>query len=405
MADPSPAHPVDVVGLIGGDCFGPAARAAIERATVLVGSDRQLGLVERDLPIGPAVERVHLSAALDEVLDVVAQRRTTGARVCVLASGDPGFFGIVRVLGERFGRTALVVHPAPSSISLAFARLGLSWDDAAVVSAHGRSLDDAVRLLATVDKAAVLTSPDNPPQAVAAALVARGRGRVPAAVVARIGETNETVFDGDLCEVAAGSFDPMSVLVVHAHATRPSGVGIGWGLPEHEFSHRAGMITKAEVRAIALGKLGLPPTGVLWDVGAGSGSVGIEAARLCPGLRAFAIEHDAESAARIEENARAHSVGVEVVRGSAPSALAALPDPDRVFIGGGGIEVLDAVLERLRPGGVVVANYALLDRAVLGWQRLGNVVEVAVARGVEVGASGGVRLAAENPVFVCWGPS
>jgi precorrin-6Y C5,15-methyltransferase (decarboxylating) len=419
MADPSPEHPIDVVGLIGGECFGPDARAAIQQATVLVGSDRQLDLVDagiwrrertniresRRQHAGSGVERIVLHAALDELLEVVEQRRTAGTRICVLASGDPGFFGIVRVLGERFGRTALAVHPAPSSIALAFARLGMSWDDAAVVSAHGRPLDEAVALVATADKAAVLTSPDSTPQAVAAALVARGRGHVPAAVVTRIGEPGESVFDGDLCDVAAGSFDPMSVVVVHTHPTRPSGMGMAWGLPEHEFAHRGGMITKAEVRAIALGKLALPPTGVLWDVGAGSGSVAIEAARLCRGLRVLAIEHDAESAARVDENARAHSVEIEVVRASAPSALAALPDPDRAFIGGGGIEVLDAVLERLRPVGVVVANYARLDRAVLGWQRLGNLVEVSVARGVAVGATGGVRLTAENPVFVCWGPS
>ncbi len=162
------------------------------------------------------------------------------------------------------------------------------------------------------------------------------------------------------------------------------------------------MITKAEVRAVVLGKLGLPATGVLWDVGAGSGSVGIEAARLQPGLRVFSIERSPEDSARMRDNARQHGVTIEVVEGTAPGCLSVLPDPDRVFIGGGGLAVLAAAQERLRPGGAIVASYALLDRAVAGWQALGHVVALNVARGVATGD--GVRLSAENPVYVCWGP-
>ncbi len=397
-------EPVAVVGLIGGECFGTAARAAIDGAEVLVGSPRQLDLVGT-VGAPDHAERVVLGTPLDAVLDTVAARRECGAAVCVLASGDPGFFGIVRALGERLGPDALTVHPAPSSIALAFARLGVSWDDAAVVSAHGRPRADAVARVARAATAAVLTSPDNPPEAVAAALVDAGQGGRPAAVLTRIGEAGEARFDGDVHAVAARTFDPMSILVVlPADAATPA-MGLSWGLPEDAFAHRDGMITKAEVRAIALGKLALPPAGVLWDVGAGSGAVGIEAARLCPGVHVVAVESDPESADRIQANARAHGVGVAVVRGAAPAVLADLPDPDRAFVGGGGIEVLDAVLARLRPGGVVVANYALVDRAVQAWHRLGNVVQVAVARGRGTGAGDEVRLAAENPVFVCWGPA
>ena len=209
---------------------------------------------------------------------------------------------------------------------------------------------------------------------------------------------------GDLELLARGAFDPMSVLLLFGPAPAGNGKVLSWGLPEERFAHRAGMITKAEVRAVVLGKLQLPPDGVVWDVGAGSGSIGIEAARVAPGLRVIAIERDEDSEARIAANAAAHDVQIEVVHGSAPAVLAELPDPDRVFVGGGGIDVLDTSLERLRPCGVVVANFALLDRAVAGWQRLGNVVELSVSRGAGVGEHG-LRLAAENPVFVCWGPS
>ncbi|MGH8982759.1 MAG: precorrin-6y C5,15-methyltransferase (decarboxylating) subunit CbiE [Acidimicrobiia bacterium] len=399
MPDPL-APPVTVVGLIGGECFGAQARAAIECATVVVGSERQLRLAG----LRPGTEQFVLRAGLDHALEMIEQRRREGTAVCVLASGDPGFFGIVRILGERIGRDGLRVHPAPSSISLAFARLGSSWDDALVVSAHGRPLADAAALVSGAAKAAVLTSPDAPPQAIATALLERGCGPRDAAVISRIGEPQESIFEGDLYALAAGTFEPMSIVILRAPDSPGAGMGLAWGSPEHEFAHRDGMITKSEVRAVALGKLQLPRTGVLWDLGAGSGSVAIEAARLCPGLRVIAVEQDDESADRIDANARAHSVAVDVVRGTAPGVLAGLPDPDRVFVGGGGIDALDAALHRLRPGGVVVANYALLDRAVLGWQRLGNIVEVTVSRGAPLG-EGSVRLVSNNPVFLCWGPS
>ena len=396
---PDDAAPIAVVGLIGGSSFGGDARAAIERADVVVGSARQLALA--DVP--PTSEHVVLASALDDVFDRVAERRDHDARVCVLASGDPGFFGIVRALGERFGPAALAVFPAPSSISMAFARLGLSWDDAVVVSAHGRALDDAIATAHGASKVAVLTSPDNPPEAVGKALLAAGCGPRDVAVVTRIGEDGDTVTRCDLATLAGGAFDPMSVVILTTPGQAPEHATLAWGLPTERFAHRDGMITKAEVRAVVLGKLALPSVGVLWDVGAGSGSVAIEADRVCPGLRVIAIESDADSVARIRDNAREHGCAVEVVHGRAPDALESLPDPDRVFVGGGGIDVLDASRARLREAGAIVATYALVDRAVAAWQRLGNLVEISVARGVATGAQG-VRLSAENPVFVCWGP-
>ena len=164
------------------------------------------------------------------------------------------------------------------------------------------------------------------------------------------------------------------------------------------------MITKAEVRAVALGKLRLPAAGVLWDVGAGSGSVAAECARLAPGLRVFAVERRADGADRLGVNLAGTARRGGPWRG-APGALAGLPDPDRVFVGGGGLGVLDAVLGRLRPGGTVVATYAALDRAAAaagparppraGRRRAGA---------CRSATHGSVRLDAENPVFVCWGP-
>lgn len=382
-----------VVG-VSGDTLPKEAARAVEAADLVVGAPRHL---DAFTPAG--ARRLAVDGDLSALLDrVVAE----AGSVCVLASGDPGFFGIVRALAERLGSDAVTVHPAPSSVSLAFARLGLPWDDAVVVSAHGRPLADAARRVAAAPKAAVLTSPDTPPEALGRALLDLGARHRRVAVCSRLGSPEERVSTVDLGGLAAGTWDPLSVVVLVDRdlATAPV---LAWGLPESEFAHHDGMITKAEVRAVVLGKLALPPAGVLWDVGAGSGSVAVECARLAPRLRVVAVERDGAHMARLRENAARHGVVVEAVQGEAPAALAALPTPDRAFVGGGGIDVLDAVLSRLRPHGVVVATYAALDRAAAAFSRLGNLVEVAVGRGAAL-PDGGVRLAAENPVFVAWGP-
>ncbi|MGH9210818.1 MAG: precorrin-6y C5,15-methyltransferase (decarboxylating) subunit CbiE [Acidimicrobiales bacterium] len=399
MAEPS-LPPVDVVGLHGGQWFGRDAEAALRGADLLIGHARQFSLLPRDLP-GEAVE---LWGDLDEVLGLAARRRAASDRACILAAGDPGFFGLVRLAAARLDEGALRVHPAPSSIALAFARVGCNWDDAVVASAHGRPIEHAVAAVLAHPKVAVLVSRDQPPEALGRALHDAGCGERTVAVCSQLGEPTEGVVRTDLAGLAAGAFDPLSVVVLQVPepGSADRGMGVAWGLPDTAYAHRDGMITKAEVRAVALGKLRLPPTGVLWDVGAGSGSVAVECARLAPGLRVLAVEARADDAARLRANTR--GTGVAVVEGSAPEALADLPDPDRVFVGGGGLPVLDAVLSRLRPEGVVVATYATLATAAAAAGRLGNLVQIQVSRGVEVGPAGSLRLAAENPVFVCWGP-
>jgi precorrin-6Y C5,15-methyltransferase (decarboxylating) len=350
---------IAVVGVSGGEPVGKEARAAIDAATVVAGAPRHLRTLA---PLG--ARTLTIDGPLDHFLDDIERER--GA-VCVLASGDPGFFGIVRVLAERVGPDRLDVHPAPSSVSLAFARIGMPWDDAAVISAHGRPLAEAARRAVRHPKAAVLTAPDARPEALGRDLRALGAPHQRAAVCARLGEPDERVEVVTLDELAAGAFDPMSVVVLlDGDGVAPTPT-LEWGRPESRFAARDGLITKAEVRAVALGKLAVPDTGVVWDVGAGSGSVAIEIAALAPGLRVFTIEQHAEDAARIAGNARAHRVAVDVVHGTAPSALEALPDPDRVFVGGGGTPVLDAALARLRPGGRVVATFAALDRAAAAY--------------------------------------
>lgn len=383
---------IDVVGLLGGAPVGADAGAALAAADVVVGGAAQL----RELAGGRTT--IELQGGVEPALDRLA---AVDGWVVVVASGDPGFFGIVRALAERFGPEALVVHPAPSSVSLAFARLGLPWDDALVVSAHGRPLDDAVRAVAAAGKIAVLTGPDAPPEALGRALLAAGTTVDRAVVCSHLAEQDESITSTDLEGLATGRWPHRSVVVLLRGVAVAAAPTDAW--PSRTYDTRAGMITKPEVRAVAVHHLAVPDAGVLWDVGAGSGSVAIECALAAPALRVIAVERDPADAERIRANAAMHGAAVDVVVGEAPAALEALPDPDRAFVGGGGLGVLDAVLGRLHPDGRVVATYAAVDRATEAWRRLGHLVEVSIARATPIGETS-VRLAGENPVFVVWGP-
>lgn len=367
----------------------------MEDAHLVVGASQ---LLDDFAPPGP--RRVVLNGDLRSALDQVAEEP---GKVCVLASGDPGFFGIVRALAARFGSARLDIHPSPSSVSLAFARLGLPWDDALVVSAHGRPLAGAALAAAAASKVAVLTSPDSPPEAIGRTLLGLGARYDRVVVCSRLGGADQRLHEVELAGLATGTWDPLSVVVLVRGDDVAAAPVLAWGRPEDAFDHRDGMVTKPEVRAVAIGKLGIPATGVLWDVGAGSGSVAIECALLAPRLRVVAVERRAGDAQRARDNAAKHGAEIEVVEGRAPGALDGLPLADRVFVGGGGLEVLDGVLSRVAPGTRVVATYAALDRAAAAFGRLGHMVQLGVSRAAPL-PDGGARLAAENPVFVAWGP-
>lgn len=411
-------QPVTVIGVADDrlELLSPEALEALAHAEAVVGARRHLRLWQAwrawSGVTTPAPDIFEVGADAGEAAQAVRRWSVEARRrVCVLAAGDPGFFGIVRALLRAVDRTSLRVIPAPSSVSLAFARLGLPWDDALVVSAHGRSIDDAVQAVRTARKAAVLTSPDAPPEVVGAALLDVGAAMDLVAVCSRLGSPDERVFDLTLPELASGRFDPLSVLVLVGPGGLPlvgwepgSGTALAWGAPDLAYDQRARTLAKAEVRSVVLGKLALPQRGVVWDVGAGSGGVAAECAIAQPGLTVLAVEEDADAAARVSANALALGAGVHVVTGRAPEVLDTLPVPDRAFVGGGGLIVLDSVLERLRPGGLVVGAYAALDRAAAAAERLGNLVQVTVARGERL-PDGGWRLAAHDPVFVAWGPT
>ncbi|HKH09602.1 MAG TPA: precorrin-6y C5,15-methyltransferase (decarboxylating) subunit CbiE [Rubrobacter sp.] len=393
---------ISVIGLDGGP---PSAEATglLEGAALVAGGKRHL----EDLAVAPdraVIFEGDLSAALSRI-------ETEGGPVAVLASGDPGFFGITRLLGERFGATDLRVLPAVSSVALAFARAGLSWDDAVTVSAHGREPRRAVNVCRSHPKVAVLTSPDFGPAELAGEL---GDLRRTFIVAERLGGPDERVFRGDAASVAGGSWDdPNVVLVVDEGRTSGKGwisSGYGsvgrWALPEDEFEHRAGMITKSPTRALLLSRLGPGPGDLVWDVGAGSGSVAIECARL--GAASVAVERDPESCARIRRNAVRHAAYVEVAEGSAPEALRDLPEPDAVFVGGTGGAFEETVkLCAVRARRSVVLTLVGLERVVPAGKILegcGLEVETTLLQTSSVrGIASMHRLVPEGAVFLVCG--
>jgi precorrin-6Y C5,15-methyltransferase (decarboxylating) len=389
------AAPVTVLGVHAGRV--PAGtEPLLERAALVAGGARQLAALA---PAGVATAT--LGAGIEEALARVAAAEDPAV---VLASGDPGFFGIVRALRRGVAPERLAVHPAPSSVAVAFARLGLPWDDALLVSAHARDPRPALHTALRHPKVAILTDATATPAWFAARL-GDGAGRT-LTVAERLGEPDERVVSGTPAEIAGMAFAEPNVLIALGPGTPVAALEPTWALPDDDFDHRAGMITKREVRAVALAHLG-PRTGQLvWDVGCGSGSIAVECARL--GAAAIAIDHDADALARTRANAEAVGVPLRTVEGRAPDALADLPDPDAAFVGGGGAD-LEAIVDLCAARAVrtVVVTLALVERA-------GPVLARLRAAGLEAEASmiqasrlaplaGGHRLAAINPVVVAVG--
>ena len=395
---------ITVIGLDGSP-LNAEAESLLEEAVLVVGGARHLEV------LGVQGERaVVLKGDLSEALDRIGE---VGGPVVVLASGDPGFFGIVRLLGERFGAENLRVLPSVSSVALAFARAGISWDDAITVSAHGRDPRRAVNICRAHPKVAVLTSREFGPAELARELEGWRRTFF---IAERLGEPDERTFRGGAAEVVGEEWrDPNVVLVVdEARAVGGRGWISGsfespgrWALPADDFEHRSAMITKPETRSLVLARLGPGPGDLVWDVGAGSGSVAIECA--LHGAAAVAIERDPESCARIRKNAARHGACVRVFESEAPGALRGLPEPDAVFIGGSGgnfeeIVKLCAVrarrsvvvslitLERVVPAGEILADWGLEVETTL--------LQASRVKGV---ADSLHRLAAETPVFVVSG--
>jgi precorrin-6Y C5,15-methyltransferase (decarboxylating) len=391
-ASQRPGAPGQDIALVGTGADGwsgltTPARARIEMAGVVIGGQRQLDL----LPDTITAQRVPWPSPLRPfVAELVSRYRSRG--LVVLASGDPMFFGIGRALVEEVGPQSLLVLPHPSSISLACARLGWPVEDIDVVSLVGRPLASLTTSLYHRRRLLVLGNDATTPTAVAKLLIAKGFGGSTLTVLEQLGAPWETRRSGVAQTWDAAFGDPLNVVAVECLLSREgTRLGLVPGLADAVYQDD-GQLTKREVRAVTISSLAPAPGELLWDIGGGAGSVAIEWMRAHRSCRAIAVEADNERAARIAGNAEALGVpGLRIVNGRAPTALAQLPTPDAIFIGGGltAEAMLDTAWAALKPGGRLVANAVTLESEALLAQCYarsgGELIRIATSRAKAVG--------------------
>jgi precorrin-6Y C5,15-methyltransferase (decarboxylating) len=376
------------IGEDGVDGLGAVARELVSGAAFVFGGRRHLTLAA---PLIRGVARPWPSPFDGAVAEVAALR---GREVCVLASGDPFMHGVGAALAREIDAREMLVVPAPSAFSLAAARLGWALAETALVSLHARSLDYVRPHLHPGARVVALTSDGAAPAVLARLLAEAGFGQSRVVVLEALGGPRERVRTTTAAGFDLGTIDALNIVAIEVAAAPGARIiaraaGLADALYEHD-----GQITKREIRAITLSALAPRRGEFLWDIGAGAGSVAIEWMLAAPTLRAAAIEMRPDRAARIRRNAATFGVpSLDVVEGEAPAALAALAQPDAVFVGGGaGDDVLDVAIATLRPGGRLVVNAVTLATEALLLARHaalgGELVRIALARASPVGGTG-----------------
>lgn len=412
----TPIHVIGI-GLDGAVSLAEPVRQLVDQATLLVGSARHLSY----FPEHPADRLVlgNFRSAIEFIRQHVAQADTPQIhpKVIVLTSGDPLFFGLGRLLLAEFPAAQMTFHPHLSSVQLAFSRIKIPWQDAHLISAHGRSLDELTRVLQQgAEKIAILTDHQNTPDAIARLLIGLA---LPSTyqiwVCENLGSEAEQVQCFMPEALVDQAFAPLNVVVLLRHENEqvlnldhlPA-----FGLSDHcflSFSDRPGLITKREVRLLVLGELGLRSGQVIWDVGAGTGSVSVEIARLFPESKIYAIEQTAVGISLIQQNTQRFQVNnIIPVHGKAPDSLQGLPSPDRIFIGGSGgnlEEILTICQQQIQPNGIVVLALATLEHltTALSWLKAKSadcwnhhLLQVQLSRSVPIATL--TRFAPLNPV-------
>ncbi|MER2534631.1 MAG: precorrin-6y C5,15-methyltransferase (decarboxylating) subunit CbiE [Rhizobiaceae bacterium] len=375
------------IGEDGVSGLSDAAKKAVASARIVFGGKRHLALVD-GLATG---DRRPWPSPFDAAMRAVVALR--GQEVCVLASGDPFFHGVGVTLARHVPSCEMQVFSAPSSLSLAAARLGWALQEVETVSLHGHPIDLIRPLLHPGRRLLALTSDGDAPAAIAALLARIGFGASRLTVLEALGGPDERIRGATADRFDLKDINPLNVLAIDIDSTREARIlPLGFGLADDLFEHD-GQITKRAIRAVTLSALSPRRGELLWDIGAGSGSVSIEWMLAHPSMRAIAVEADPERAERIGRNVWTFGVpGLEIVQGLAPAALHGLATPDAVFIGGGGTDegVIDAAIEALRPGGRLVANAVTLEmQALLVGRHVelgGDLATIAVSRAAPVGS-------------------
>jgi precorrin-6Y C5,15-methyltransferase (decarboxylating) len=346
------------IGEDGVESLSPAAQTLIAQASLVVGGRRHLALAAAEITGKTLAWPSPPQAAFPAIL---AHRDHS---VCVIASGDPFFFGIGSLLAQQIPPDEIICLPAASSFSLAASRLGWAVQDCALVTLHGRALERIIPHFQPRARILALAWDQTTPALVAGLLLRHGFTDARITVCEALGGPRERLRQANAADFTLRDIDPLNVIAVEIPAGSPGrAIPLTPGLPDAWFEHD-GQLTKQDIRAVTLAALA-PRTGeLLWDIGAGSGSIGIEWMLASPANRAVAIERDPVRAGRIARNAASLGVpDLSIVQGAAPAALHGLPAPDAVFIGGGatGDGVIDTALAALRPGGRMVVNGVTLE--------------------------------------------
>lgn len=408
--------PVHVIGMgLGPEDLTARHHKIISKAQILAGGRRHLACF-KDHP----AEKKRITGDMRGLIRHI-RIEMREKLVVVLASGDPNFFGIAPLLVESLGTENVVIHPNISSVAAAFSRIKERWDDAVVVSLHGRRPENSfLDAVAASPKVVLFTDSKRTPAWIAGQLIEAGHEQARMCVLENLGASNEHVGWYLPAEAANRTFAALNVVVVKS-LTSDTGpalpldsngrVRLQIGMPEGRYLHETELITKAEVRAVSISKLRLWPGLTLWDLGAGSGSVAIEASLLLRGGKVIAVEQNPRRISHIRQNRKRFKVrNLEIVQARLPDGLEGLSPPDRIFIGGGGedlLPIIKAAASHLKSGDVMVVNTILLaslDGAMTLLKRLGfaaEVIQVQVSRGRTMPF--GERLEALNPVWIVSG--
>jgi precorrin-6Y C5,15-methyltransferase (decarboxylating) len=386
-------------GIEGWEGFGSKALEVINQADLLIGHQRLLDV----FPDFKGEKQTFGDFSI--MLDFL---KTTEKLVVVLSSGDPNFFGIARFMLRNLPKERIEIFPNVTSVQYAFARIKEPWDDSIFVSVHGRGLKSAIDRIIAADKAAVLTDEVNTPAAIARELIVRGAEGYVVYLCEDLGLQTEKFTRTDVRGLVDIKATPLNILIL-IKAWEPTLENYPvMGIDDDQFSTAKKLITKQEVRAVTLAKLQLQNDLVLWDIGAGSGSVSIEAGNLMPNGKVFALEKNPQYMTFLRDNLKKFAArNVMLIEAFAPEGLDDLPDPDRVFIGGSGgmlEDIIEAVDRRLKPEGVIVLNAVTLDtltKAVEFLEDHGYTVEVVC---VNVAKTRGLTeykmFEAHNPVYI-----
>jgi precorrin-6Y C5,15-methyltransferase (decarboxylating) len=400
--------PVAIIGMgLSPEDLTTRHRQIIEAADILVGGQRLLDFFEDTSACKQVIDK-----NIAKAVDLIKQRMATQS-VVVLASGDPLFFGIGSILGKALGPENVVIYPNISSVAAAFARIKEPWSNVRVVSLHGRKDDDALfKALRETDAVAVFTDPAKNPAWVAGRLLAQEFANCRMCVFESLGTDAERFNWYNLEQASKTSFSEPNLVVIkrNSQAHRLNQIP-HLGLPDNYFVHEKGLISKSEIRAISLAKLQLLPDHVLWDLGAGSGSVSIEAAWLARRGKIIALEKNPARIEQIKINMQQFGItNMEVVQAVLPDGLAGLPQPDRIFIGGGGrnlAEIIQAAVDFLKSNGIVVINTVLMPNVVTAMETLEglglktSMVQAQISHSRKMPWA--ARLEAQNPVWIVSG--